>query len=115
MEAEEKVNYITKQDFMNQVGVIWMFIMLTLIAILSGNQVFQIIFRGSNRISRVGSDFADECNVPQSWRTLQWQSRCSRMSSGNESSRLSHPNRCTQASGDLEFPTAHVSRGFSSS
>ena len=43
MEAEEKANYITKQDFMNQVGVIWMFIMLTLIAIISGNQVFQIL------------------------------------------------------------------------
>ncbi len=43
MKAEEKVNYITKQDFMNQVGVIWMFIMLTLIAIISGNQVFQIL------------------------------------------------------------------------
>ena len=43
MEDEKKVNYVTKQDFMNQVGVIWMFIMLTLIAIISGNQVFQII------------------------------------------------------------------------
>ncbi len=43
MEAEEKVNYITKQDFMNQVGVIWMFIMLTLMATIRGDQVFQII------------------------------------------------------------------------
>jgi len=69
--------------------------------------------RGCNKISRVGNDFADECNVPQSWRTLQWQSRCSWMSSGNESSRSSRSNRCTQASGDLGFPTGHVLRGFS--
>ncbi len=45
MEDEKKknVNYVTKEDFMNQVGVIWMFIMLTLMAIISDNQVFQII------------------------------------------------------------------------
>jgi len=43
MEDEKKVNYMTKEDFMNQVGVIWMFIMLTLIAILWDRQVFQII------------------------------------------------------------------------
>ncbi len=43
MEDEKKVNYVTKQDFMNQVGVIWMFIMLTLMAIISDDQVFRII------------------------------------------------------------------------
>ncbi len=43
MEDEKKVNYVTKEDFMNQVGVIWMFIMLTLMAIISDNQVFQFI------------------------------------------------------------------------
>ena len=43
MEDEEKVNYVTKEDFMNQVGVIWMFIMLTLMAIISDHHVFQII------------------------------------------------------------------------
>jgi len=43
IEDEKKVNYITKEDFMNQVGVIWMFIMLTLIAILWDHQVFQMI------------------------------------------------------------------------
>ncbi len=43
MEDVKKVNYVTKKDFMNQVGVIWMFIMLTLIAIISDDQVFQII------------------------------------------------------------------------
>ena len=43
MELEEKANYITKEDFMNQVGVMWMFIMLTMMAIISDDQVFQII------------------------------------------------------------------------
>ncbi len=43
MEDERKVNYVTKENFMNQVGVIWMFIMLTLMAIISDDQVFQII------------------------------------------------------------------------
>jgi len=43
MEDEKKVNYVTKEDFMNQVGVIWMFIMLTLMAIISDHHVFQII------------------------------------------------------------------------
>ena len=42
-EKKKKVNYVTKEDFMNQVGVIWMFIMLTLMAIISDDQVFQII------------------------------------------------------------------------
>ncbi len=43
MELEEKANYVTREDFMNQVGVIWMFIMLTMMAIISDDQVFQII------------------------------------------------------------------------
>ncbi len=43
MELEEKENYVTKEDFMNQVGVMWMFIMLTMMAIISDDQVFQII------------------------------------------------------------------------
>ena len=43
MEDEKKANYVTKEDFMNQVGVIWMFIMLTLIAIMWDEQVFQMI------------------------------------------------------------------------
>ena len=42
MEDEKKVNYVTKVDFMYQVGVIWMYIMLTLIAILWDDQVFQM-------------------------------------------------------------------------
>ncbi len=42
-EKKKKVNYVTKEDFMNQVGVIWMFVMLTLMAIISDDQVFQII------------------------------------------------------------------------
>ena len=43
MEDEEKVKYVMKEDFMNQVGVIWMFIMLTLVVIVIGDQVFQFI------------------------------------------------------------------------
>ena len=43
VELEEKENYVTKEDFMNQVGVMWMFIMLTMMAIISDDQVFQII------------------------------------------------------------------------
>ena len=43
MENEEKVSDVTKEDFMNQVGVIWMFIMLTLMAIISDDHVFQVI------------------------------------------------------------------------
>jgi len=43
MADEKKVNYVTKEDFLNQLGVIWMFIMLTLMAMISGDQVFQII------------------------------------------------------------------------
>ncbi len=43
MEAEKKVNYVTKEDFMFQVGIIWMYIMLTLIAIIWDDQVFQFI------------------------------------------------------------------------
>ncbi len=42
MEDEEKINYVTKVDFMSQVGVIWMYIMLTLIAILWDDLVFQM-------------------------------------------------------------------------
>ena len=42
-EEKKKVHYVTKEDFMNQVGVVWMFVMLTLMAIISDNQVFQII------------------------------------------------------------------------
>ena len=42
MEDEKKVNYVTKEDFMFQVGVIWMYIMLTLIAILWDDLVFQM-------------------------------------------------------------------------
>ena len=42
MEDEKKVHYVTKEDFMSQVGVVWMFIMLTLIAILWDDQVFQM-------------------------------------------------------------------------
>ncbi len=43
MEDEKKVNYVTKEDFMNQVAVIWSYIMLTLIAIMWDDQVFQMI------------------------------------------------------------------------
>ena len=43
MEDEKKVKYVMKEDFMNQVGVIWMFIMLTLVVIVIGDQVFQFI------------------------------------------------------------------------
>ena len=43
MEDEKKVKYVMKEDFMNQVGVIWMFIMLTLVVIVIGDQVFQVI------------------------------------------------------------------------
>jgi len=43
MELQEKANYVTKEDFMNQAGVMWMFIMLTMMAIISDDQVFQII------------------------------------------------------------------------
>ena len=43
MEDEKKVNYVTKEDFMSQVGVIWASIMLTLIAIMWDDQVFQMI------------------------------------------------------------------------
>ena len=42
MEDEKKVNYVTKEDFMFQVGIIWMYIMLTLIAIFWDDQVFQM-------------------------------------------------------------------------
>ncbi len=42
MEDEKKVNYVTKVDFMYQVGIIWMYIMLTLMAILWDDQVFQM-------------------------------------------------------------------------
>ena len=42
MEDEKKVNYVTKEDFMFQVGVVWMYIMLTLIAIIWDDQVFQM-------------------------------------------------------------------------
>ena len=34
MEDEKRVNYVTKEDLMNHVSVIWMFIMLTLMAIM---------------------------------------------------------------------------------
>lgn len=43
MEDEKKVNYATKEDFMNQVSFIWMYIMLTLIAIIWDDQVFHFI------------------------------------------------------------------------
>lgn len=43
MEDEKKVNCVTKEDFMNQAGVIWMFIMLTMIAMMWDDQVFQMI------------------------------------------------------------------------
>ncbi len=43
MELQEKANYVTKEDFMNQAGVMWMFIMLAMMAIISDDQVFQII------------------------------------------------------------------------
>ena len=43
MEDEKKVNYVTKEDFMKQVEGIWMYIMLTLIAMIWGDQVFQFI------------------------------------------------------------------------
>ncbi len=43
MEDEMKVNYVTKVDFIKQVGVIWMFIMFTLMAMINDGQVFQMI------------------------------------------------------------------------
>ena len=43
MEDAKNVNYITKEDFMNHVGIIWSFIMLTLMAIMWDDQVFQMI------------------------------------------------------------------------
>ena len=42
MEDEKKVNYVTKEEFMTQISVVWMFIMLTLIAIIWGDQVFSM-------------------------------------------------------------------------
>ena len=43
MEDEKKVNYVTMEDLMKQVEGIWMYIMLTLIAMIWGDQVFQFI------------------------------------------------------------------------
>ena len=43
MENEKKVNYLTKEEFWNQVGVIWSFIMLTLLAIMLDDRIFQMI------------------------------------------------------------------------
>lgn len=43
MEDEKQVNYVTKEDFLNEVSGIWMFIMLTLIAIIWNDQVFLFI------------------------------------------------------------------------
>ncbi len=42
-EKKKKVNYVTKEDFMNQDGVIWMFIMFALMAMINDGQVFQKI------------------------------------------------------------------------
>ncbi len=54
MEDEKKVNYVTKEDFMNQVSVIWSFIMLTLIAIISDDQIFYFILLSVSSLMFVG-------------------------------------------------------------
>ena len=43
MEDEKKVKYVTMEDLMNHVSVIWSFVFLTLIAIMSDDQVFYLI------------------------------------------------------------------------
>ena len=42
MEDEKKVDYVTKEEFMFQVGIVWMYIWLTLMAIISDDQGFQL-------------------------------------------------------------------------
>ena len=54
MEDEQKANYVTKEDFMSQVGVIWMFIMLTLMAIIWDDRVFQSILVSISLLMFVG-------------------------------------------------------------
>ena len=55
MEDEKKVNYVTKEDFMNQVSVIWGYIMLTLMAIMLGaDQLFLTILWAVSFLMFVG-------------------------------------------------------------
>ena len=43
MEDEKKVNYVTKEEFMLQVGIVWMYIFLTLTAMMRGDQGYQLL------------------------------------------------------------------------
>ena len=54
MADEKKVNYVTKEDLMNDVSGIWMFIMLTLMATIWGDQVFQMILFSISFLMFVG-------------------------------------------------------------
>ena len=54
MEDENKVNYVTKEELMNDVSVIWAFIMLTLMAMIWYDQVFQMILFSVSCLMFVG-------------------------------------------------------------
>ena len=56
MDDEKKFNYVTKKDFLNEAMVIWMFIMLTLIAIIwdDQDQVFLFILFSVSFLMFVG-------------------------------------------------------------